>query len=303
MGYIKRFDPELLEPQGRQPGGPGPEQPAGRPDDEVYLFDDRTVLAVNIALATGRPLLVLGPPGSGKSTLAPNVARLLGHRYYAEVVTARTEPHDLLWREEPFRQLNDAQQGRLRGPGSREYFRPGPLWKALDPAMDETAGPELRERPAVVLIDEIDKAEPDVPDALLDPLNNLRFEGPHRRLVSAAPGIGAPLVVITSNEERELSAAFRRRCIPLTLRTPGREHLLRVAELHMGTDYDPALAGRLADVFENGRVSVRDRASTAEFLDTLRACRQMGLTADSDEWRRVADFAMVKDASDAPSAV
>ena len=297
MGLIKRFDPaeETFRPATT---GRTPARGTARLDDQVYLFDDRTVLAVNVALASGRPLLVLGPPGSGKSALAPNVARLMGFRYYAEVVTARTEPHDLLWREEAFRQLNDATQGTLQDSGSRDYFRPGPLWKALDPAVDEEGSPALRDRPAVVLIDEIDKADPDVPDALLDPLNNLRFVGPDRSTVTAAEGTGAPLVVITSNEERELSAAFLRRCILLRLESPDREHLLKVAELHMGDDYDAALTVELADMFENEPVATRSSASTAEFLDTLRACHQMGLTATSPEWRAVADLAMMKGSSD-----
>jgi MoxR-like ATPase len=313
VGYVKLFDPDD-EPGGTPHDSPLPLLPprgVARPDDEVYLFDERTVLAVNIALATGRPLLVLGPPGSGKSTLAPNVARLMGLRYYAEVVTARTEPHDLLWREEAFRQLNDAYSGKLAAPDSPAYFRPGVLWKALDPSVDPafdapTDGadsgaepdPALRGRPAVVLIDEIDKADPDVPDALLDPLNNLRFEGPGRRLVTAAEGIDAPLVVITSNEERELSAAFRRRCIPLVLEPPDREHLLRVAQLHMGAAYDPLLADELAEMFDAESSAARPVASTAEFLDTLRACQQLGLTADSPEWRAVAGLAMVKGSPD-----
>lgn len=296
-GLIKLFDPaeETYRPARN---GRTPARGTARLDDQVYLFDDRTVLAVNVALASGRPLLVLGPPGSGKSALAPNVARLMRFRYYTEVVTARTEPHDLLWREEAFRQLNDATQGTLQDPGSRAYFRPGPLWRALDPAMDEEEGPPaLRDRPAVVLIDEIDKADPDVPDALLDPLNNLRFVGPDRRTVTAAEGTGAPLVVITSNEERELSAAFLRRCILLRLQAPDREHLLKVARLHMGDDYDETLTVELADMFENESVVTRPAASTAEFLDTLRACRQMGLTATSPEWRAVAGLAMTKGSS------
>lgn len=301
VALIKLFDP--AEETGR-PGWPGrtPARGTDRLDEQVYLFDEPTVLAVNVALASGRPLLVLGPPGSGKSALAPNVARLMHFRYYAEVVTARTEPHDLLWREEAFRQLNDATQGTLQDPGSRAYFRPGPLWKALDPAMDEEGAPALRDRPAVVLIDEIDKADPDVPDALLDPLNNLRFVGPDRRMVTAAENEGPPLVVITSNEERELSTAFLRRCILLRLRPPGREHLLEVARLHMGEDYDEALTQELADMFESESPATRPAASTAEFLDTLRACRQLDLTADSPEWRAVAGLAMVKGSPD-PSAV
>jgi MoxR-like ATPase len=297
VGLIKLFDPaeETYRPAGN---GRTPAPGTARLDDQVYLFDDRTVLAVNVALASDRPLLVLGPPGSGKSALAPNVARLMGFRYYAEVVTARTEPHDLLWREEAFRQLNDATQGTLQDPGSRDYFRPGPLWKALDPAVDEEGPPALHDRSAVVLIDEIDKADPDVPDALLDPLNNLRFVGPDRRTVTAAEGTGPPLVVITSNEERELSGAFLRRCIQLRLEPPDRGHLLKVARLHMGDDYDEALTVELADLFENESGATRPTASTAEFLDTLRACRQLGLTAASPEWRAVAGLAMVKNSSD-----
>jgi MoxR-like ATPase len=303
MRYV--FDPEVLE----RTAGPAPAGLLGHPDDrrdeQVYLFDEPTTLAVNIALVTRRPLLVLGPPGSGKSTLAPNVARLLRRRYYAEVVTARTEASDLLWREEAFRQLNDAHRGELGAPGKDVYHRAGPLWKALDPAKDEAVPHELRDRPAVVLIDEVDKADPDLPNALLDPLDNLRFEGPDRSRVTVRPEIGPPLVVVTSNEERELSAAFRRRCIPLRLRPPGREHLLAVARLHLGEDFDPELSRQAADLFlaqrTPGGSASSDRlpaASTAEYLDTLRACREMEVTADSEVWREVARFAMVKDASE-----
>jgi MoxR-like ATPase len=296
MRYSKVFDPEALGAA----AGPEPGRVAGRRDDQVYLFDEDTVLAVNIALVTRRPLLVLGPPGSGKSTLAPNVARLMRHRYYAEIVTARTEASDLLWREEAFRQLNDAHRGELGPPGHELYHRPGPLWKALDPAKDDTVGQELRDRPAVVLIDEIDKADPDLPNALLDPLDNLRFEGPDRTPVTVRPEIGPPLVVVTSNEERELSAAFRRRCIPLRLRVPRREHLLEVARLHLGPDFDPELSRQAADLFlAQGPAQGRPAgASTAEYLDTLRACREMELTADSEVWREVARFAMVKDTAE-----
>lgn len=293
MRYTKVFDPDAPGAADGSDIGPA----SDRRDDEVYLFDDDTVLAVNIALVTRRPLLVLGPPGSGKSTLAPNVARLMRYRYYAEIVTVRTEAPDLLWREEAFRQLNDAYRGELGSPGDDLYHRPGPLWKALDPGKDESVPPALRNRPAVVLIDEIDKADPDLPNALLDPFDNLRFEGPDRLPVTVRPEIGPPLVVITSNEERELSTAFRRRCIPLRLRAPERDHLLEVARLHLGPHFDPELSGDVADLFlaqgtASGHLAA---ASTAEYLDTLRACREMELTADSEVWREVARFAMVKD--------
>ncbi|AXI80404.1 MoxR family ATPase [Peterkaempfera bronchialis] len=293
MDYAKQFDPEGVSEDA--PGGSG-----GSSDERVYVFDDHTVLAVNVALATGRPLLVSGPPGSGKSTLAPNVARVMGYRYYCEVVTARTEDQDLLWREEMFRQLSDAREGRFGGPTAQEYHRPGALWMALDPSRDPELRPEQRERPAVVLIDEIDKADPDFPNALLVPLGELRFPGPGGTVVTADPEARPPLVVVTTNEERSLSGPFLRRCIALRLEPPGRDHLLRVAELHLGDGYDRALAEQLADhllgSFSQHRSGV---ASTAEYLDTLRACRRLGVGADSPLWRSVADLAMVKSGFDA----
>jgi MoxR-like ATPase len=293
MEYVKQFDP------GSVPAAPPPDADTLRPggsDERVYVFDEHTVLAVNVALATGRPLLVSGPPGSGKSTLAPNVARVLGWRYYSEVVTARTEDQDLLWREEMLRQLNDARRGRL-GDGSAEvYHRPGPLWMALDPAKDPALTPEQQEKPAVVLIDEIDKADPDFPNALLVPLGDLRFPAPGGGTVTAGPGTRRPLVVVTTNEERALSAPFLRRCIALRLEPPGRDHLLEVARLHLGDGYDRALAEELADHLLHYSASLHRPgvASTAEYLDTLRACHRLGVGADSPLWRAVAEMALVK---------
>jgi MoxR-like ATPase len=296
----KVFDPSTPVPW----AGAAGTGPAGRQDHQVYLFDTATEDAVNVALAAQRPLLVFGPPGSGKSSLAPNIARILGFRFYAEIVTARTEAPDLLWREEAFRKLNDASRGMLGSPDDASYYRPGPLWKALDPDKDEDLPAALRDRRAVVLIDEIDKADPDLPNALLDPLDGLRFEGPDRRQVTVRGDIGIPLVVITSNEERELSDAFLRRCIHLRLSHPDRGHLLAVARLHLGADYDAALAGQVADLFLAQHAAAsqgparRPVASTAEFLDTLRACCQLELTAESELWRDVARLTLIKDTAE-----
>lgn len=157
--------------------------------------DDEVVLAVNVALKTGRPLLLFGPPGSGKSTLAPNVARILGWEYYAHVVTARTEPEDLLWRFDALKRLNDAQAKQLVD-DMGHYYTKGPLWRAF-------AAPGGKR--SVVLIDEIDKADPDLPNSLLGPLGSLSFPVPwdDEQSVSVPPE-RAPFVVITTNDEREL---------------------------------------------------------------------------------------------------
>lgn len=293
---------------------PAPSVPATGGDDGdaavgdgAYVFDDeRIVLAVNVALATRRPLLVLGPPGSGKSTLAPNVARHLGRVCHTEVITARTEPEDLLWRFDALRRLNDAQIHKV-APTIGAYCVQGVLWKAFDPY--RTVPRRAGERPvepaygrhtgpapqSVVLIDEIDKADPDLPNSLLVPLDTLRFTGPDGEPVRARPG-AEPLVVITSNNERELPAPFVRRCILLSLEAPDRPHLLKVARSHFGADHDESMAEQVADHLlkvanESAWVA---GPSTAEFLDTLRACHELGVTAGSRTWDLVVEVALSK---------
>jgi MoxR-like ATPase len=281
LQYAKEFDPlvDVPTPGGGSAAGQAPGSGYAS-DDEVYVFDDdRLVLAVNVALKTGRPLLLFGPPGSGKSSLAPNVARILCWEYHAHVVTARTEPEDLLWRFDAMKRLNDAQAQRLSDEMA-DYYTPGPLWRAFD------AGASGRR--CVVLIDEIDKADPDLPNSLLGPLGSLSFPKPwdDRGQVTVAQE-QAPLVVITTNDERELPRPFLRRCIVFDLIPPARDHLLRVAERHLGAHYDEELAGSIADLLLAIR---RDREndpagpSTAEYLDALKASHQLGVVPGTPEW-------------------
>ncbi|MFD4138700.1 MULTISPECIES: AAA family ATPase [unclassified Streptomyces] len=279
LQYDKEFDPGA---DGREAGGvEGPADGAARyaADDEVYVFDDdEVVLAVNVALKTGRPLLLFGPPGSGKSSLAPNVARILGWDYHAHVVTARTEPEDLLWRFDALKRLNDAQ-AKMLAPSIDHYYTQGPLWRAF------AAGETKR---SVVLIDEIDKADPDLPNSLLGPLGSLSFPLPwdEERAVSIRPE-RAPLVVITTNDERELPRPFLRRCIVFELGAPSTDHLLRVARSHLGELYEEELAEQVAGHILSVRARLEDSAagpSTAEFLDALKASQQLGVVPGTPEW-------------------
>ena len=240
MAYKKIFAPEAVE------RAAAPEAAAGSLGDQgggsVYVYTERIVLAVNVALATGRPLLVRGPSGSGKSSLARNVAHVLKHRYYETVISSRTQARDLLWEVDLLRRLNDAQslKDAFDADLSR-YVMPGPLWWAFDresALRHSTAaaepGPEQKypDAPAVVLLDEIDKADPDVPNNLLVPLGSLRFLVEETgEQVKATPG-KAPLVFITTNDERELPTAFLRRCVEIILPAAPDERLVQIGKAH-----------------------------------------------------------------------
>jgi MoxR-like ATPase len=291
MAYRSLFSPP--PPQPASAGGPG-----DRRDGGVYSYTPRITLALDVALATGRPLLVRGPSGGGKSSLARNAARVLGWRYYEQVISSRTQAQDLLWEIDHLRRLQDAQIEKLRE-GLGSYIRPGVLWWAFDRASarqqaqrfhgedrgktdhDPNLG-DSHER-AVVLLDEIDKADPDVPNNLLVPLGSLQFQVLEGAPVKT-PEEQAPLVVITTNDERELPPAFLRRCVELVLEPPDRERLIEIGRLH----YPKAprtLLEALADlILSTPAGGTAQPPSIAEYLDTVRACGTLGVEPGTEKW-------------------
>ena len=211
---------------------------------EPYVFSEDIVILVDVALATGRPLLVSGNPGCGKSQLAYAIAAAQGWSLLRKTITSRTHPESLTVEVDQLRRLNDAQaRGEDAGlkPDAAYYLNPGIFWWAFQPqtarrrGMESTAADKLKvnlsypgvergdpHQHAVLLIDEIDKAEPDLPNDLLEPLDECSFSLPDGYRVGGKARIVAEkgmelLIVITTNGERELPQAFLRRCVLLKL--------------------------------------------------------------------------------------
>lgn len=275
-----------------------------------YVYTDPVVLAVNVALATGRPLLVSGPPGSGKSTLARGIARVKEWRYLQQVVTSRTQADDLLAGFDALRRLNDAQIPGRELLSDAAYVEPGLLWWAFDsgsarrrgapaegPPVPPAADPSEGEgADAVVLLDEIDKADPDVPNDLLEALDRGSFRTRYRAEPVRAQG--QVLVVLTTNGERDLPPAFLRRCAFLALTPPDAAGLAQVARVHFGRQRTAAFYRELGEWF----VTVRDAArragirepGTAEYLDVVRACIALDEKPGTEAWEEVARVAVWK---------
>ena len=263
----------------------------------AHVIDRRSVVAINAALATGRPLLVRGEPGVGKSQLARASAVKLERWFLRHAVDATTEPLDLLYTVDAVARLAEAHLVGALGHGSRDdvavekFIRPGALWWAYDwqsaEAQMRRAGSSLAvasiERfggqGTVLLIDEIDKADSAVPNALLDALGHRKFDVPGFGTVEMSAA--RPLVVITTNEERSLPDAFLRRCFVLHLELPDndgdaavREALQARGAAHF-PGCDSALLAQAAALIATRRVVTRRERlpapGVAEYIDLLDA--------------------------------
>ena len=199
-----------------------------------HVFDKGTISAVNAAIAINRPLLIWGEPGIGKSQLARAVAQQLNRVFIPFVCDAHTESRDLLWALDAVGRLAEAQvQGnaddevRKQAIALEKFINPQALWWALNWKSAEKFGEApLYEAPcdpingAVVLIDEIDKADTDVPNGLLEVLGSQRFQPQGMKPIEADTQAKPPIIIITTNNERHLPDAFLRRCLSLHLEFP-----------------------------------------------------------------------------------
>jgi MoxR-like ATPase len=231
-----------------------------------YLVNDALEAAVNCALALERPLLVRGEPGTGKTLLAEAVAEALGARLLTWHVKSTTRAQEGLYLYDTVQRLYDSRFGDGDVKDIRRYIKYGPLGQAL-----------ASKEPTVLLIDEIDKADIEFPNDLLHELDRMRF-----RVAETGDEIVAekrPVVIITSNNEKELPDAFLRRCVFHFIDFPEPELMRRIVQVHH-PDLDRQLLDQTTKVFYELRSSMRlrKRPSTSELVDWIAVLRRAGVS-------------------------
>jgi MoxR-like ATPase len=223
-----------------------------------YVATDDLTVAVNAAVTLERPLLVKGEPGTGKTELARQVARALGLPILEWHVKSTTRAQQGLYEYDAVSRLRDSQLGDARVHDVRNYIRKGKLWQAFE-----------SEGKSVLLIDEIDKADIEFPNDLLQELDRMEFF-----VYETGETIRArtrPIVIITSNNEKELPDAFLRRCFFHYIRFPDLETMKAIVEVHFPGIKQQLLATALTQFYEiREQQGLKKKPSTSEVLDWLK---------------------------------
>jgi MoxR-like ATPase len=223
-----------------------------------YVATDDLRVAVNAAIALERPLLVKGEPGTGKTMLALEVARALGMPIIEWHIKSTTKAHMGLYEYDAVARLRDGQLGEERARDIRNYIKRGKLWEAFT----------APQRP-VLLIDEIDKADIEFPNDLLQELDRMEFYV--YELDETVKAKVRPVVIITSNNEKELPDAFLRRCFFHYIKFPDNETMSQIIDVHF-PDIKKRLVSEALTTFYRMRdvPGLKKKPSTSELLDWLK---------------------------------
>ena len=225
---------------------------------DTYVATRDLTLAVNAAIALQRPLLIKGEPGTGKTLLAEEVARALAMPLFQWHVKSTTKAQQGLYEYDAVSRLRDSQLGDPRVHDIANYIVPGVLWQAFE-----------HDAPAVVLIDEIDKADIEFPNDLLRELDRMEFHC--YELQKTLRAKHRPLIIITSNNEKELPDAFLRRCFFHYIKFPDRETMQRIVGVHFPHLKHELLKEALEVFFDLRQVpGLKKKPSTSELIDWLK---------------------------------
>ena len=236
-----------------------------------YIADESLMASVNAAVALRRPLLVKGEPGTGKTMLATAIADGLGKPLMTWHIKSTTKAIDGLYHYDVVQRLNDSRFGDHDVSDIKSYIKLGVLGRAF-----------TAEAQVVLLIDEVDKADIEFPNDLLRELDEMKFHIPETDETIAAKQ--RPIVVITSNAEKELPDAFLRRCVFHYIAFPDKETMTRIVRVHHPDVEDELLHQVLLRFYWLRELpEIRKRPSTSELIDWIAALRRAGIPSDRIE--------------------
>jgi len=236
---------------------------------KTYVATDDLAMAVNAAMTLGRPLLVKGEPGTGKTQLAEEVAKSIDAPLYRWHIKSTTKAQQGLYEYDAVSRLRDSQLGDDKVHDIANYIIKGKLWEAFE-----------HEQQCVLLIDEIDKADIEFPNDLLLELDKMEFYVYETQQTIVAKR--RPLVIITSNNEKELPDAFLRRCFFHYIQFPDSETMQKIVEVHYPEIKKDLLSSALNAFFEIREVQgIKKRPSTSELLDWLKLLLAEDIPADA----------------------
>jgi MoxR-like ATPase len=238
---------------------------------DQYIVSPELRDVVNVAIALQRPLVVKGEPGTGKTLLAHHIAKALNKKLLVWNIKSTTKAKDGLYVYDTVQRLNDARFGEGSVSDIKRYIRMGSLGQSF------TADEQV-----VLLIDEVDKADIEFPNDLLNELDEMNFHvlETDERIVARH----RPIVIITSNSEKELPDAFLRRCVFHYIEFPDRDLMAQIVGVHHPVLADSLLQQALERFYELRSIeTLRKKPSTSELIDWLQALVAAGMTADQLE--------------------